>query len=322
MLYRIPVSVVGYWHPPCQMHQFCLPLERFIHRSPMLQLDPISKTTHQHSGHKGLVMAIGGAEDKVRGRQILTTFCQRAGGLDAVIGVIPSASREPDAMGRLYQDIFRDIGVREVDVLLVGDRADAEQEEMLTRLSRCTGIFMSGGDQLRLSALLDETPLLYQLRHQVWEGKSILAGTSAGAAVMGECMIASGGSNEAPNRSLVDLATGLGILPDILVDQHFHNRNRLARLISAISAHPDKLGVGIDEDTCAMFEANGTLRVLGRGSVTIIDPRDVSYTNYAHVDVNEPLSIYNLRLHILSDGDCYDLRTHQVQHKCILPPLN
>lgn len=124
----------------------------------MLQLDPISKTTNQHSGHKGLVMAIGGAEDKVRGRQILTTFCQRAGGLDAIIGVIPSASREPDAMGRLYHDIFREIGVREVDVLLVGDRADAEQEEMLARLSRCTGIFMSGGDQLRLSALLDETP--------------------------------------------------------------------------------------------------------------------------------------------------------------------
>lgn len=282
----------------------------------MLQLDPIL-TSADVAAVRSVVMAIGGAEDKVRGRQILTTFCQRSGGLDATIGIIPSASREPDAMGRLYHDIFMEIGVKAVEVLLVSDRSHGEDPDLLERLERCSGVFMSGGDQLRLSSLLDETPLLEKLRHQVWQGQTVLGGTSAGAAVMGERMIASGGSNEPPNRSLVDMSTGLGFLPDVIVDQHFHNRNRLARLISAISAYPDKLGIGIDEDTCALFEADGHLKVLGRGAVTIVDPRDVSYTSYPHVDLTDPVSIYNLRVHILSDGDCYNLLTHRALHKTV-----
>ncbi len=282
----------------------------------MLQLESLFAQDALTPRLKCAVMAIGGAEDKVRGRQILTAFVQRSGGSNAVIGVIPSASREPDAMGRLYNDIFREIGAKDVEVLLVADRNDAESPEILERMSRCTGLFMSGGDQLRLSALLDETSLHNQLQAQVWQGQSVLAGTSAGAAVMGHVMIASGGSNEPPNRSLVDMATGLGILPDVIVDQHFHNRNRLARLISAISAHPDKLGIGVDEDTCALFETDGTVRVMGKGAVTIVDPRDVNYTNFSEVEVTAPLSIYNLRLHILSHEDCYNLNTHQVQHNC------
>jgi cyanophycinase len=138
-----------------------------------------------------------------------------------------------------------------------------------------------------------------------------IAGTSAGAAVMGYHMIAGGGSGESPNRALVDMAMGLGIIPEIIVDQHFHNRNRLARLLSAVSAHPDRLGIGIDEDTCALFEQDGTIRVMGRGVVTIVDPRDISYTNYNHVSSNEPLSIHDLRIHILGYGDRYSLKEHR-----------
>jgi cyanophycinase len=134
-----------------------------------------------------------------------------------------------------------------------------------------------------------------------------LAGTSAGAAVMGYYMIASGGSSESPNRSLVHIAIGLGILPRAIVDQHFHNRNRMARLISAIATHPDRLGIGIDEDTCAIVEDDGWLQVVGQGTVTIIDPREVSYTNQAYAGATDPLSIHSLRLHILSHGDRYHL---------------
>jgi len=121
-------------------------------------------------------------------------------------------------------------------------------------------------------------------------------------------MIAGGGSGESPNRSLVDMTTGLGIIPEVIVDQHFHNRNRMARLMSAIAAYPDRLGIGIDEDTCTLFEGDGTLQVIGKGTVTILDPAELSYTNQEKVGATDPLSIGNLRLHILSHSDRYDLR--------------
>ena len=166
---------------------------------------------------------------------------------------------------------------------------------------------MTGGDQLRLCALLSETPIMEIIRTRAQSGSVTLAGTSAGAAVMGHHMIAGGGSGESPNSSLVDMTLGLGIIPEVIVDQHFHNRNRMARLMSAISAHPDRLGIGIDEDTCALFEGDGTLQVLGKGTVTIIDPGEMTYTNRGEVGLADPLCICNLRVHVLSQGCHYDL---------------
>jgi cyanophycinase len=264
---------------------------------------------------KSAVMAIGGAEDKVRGRQILQTFFDRAGGQDAIIAVIPSASREPDVMGQVYLDIFTEMGAKAVEVMMVTERHHGEDQELLTSLENCTGVFMSGGDQIRLCALLEDTPLIEKVRAKVWQGEVVLAGTSAGAAVLGHHMIASGGSGEAPNRALVDMALGLGIMPEVIVDQHFYNRNRLARLISAIAAYPDKLGIGVDEDTCALFEADGLIQVIGKGAVTVVDSRHVTSSNFNSSGMTDPLSIYNLKLHVLSHGDCYDLHKHEVHSK-------
>ena len=137
-----------------------------------------------------------------------------------------------------------------------------------------------------------------------------LAGTSAGAAVMGHEMISGGSSAESPNRALVDMAKGLNIIPGVLVDQHFYNRNRLARLLSALSGHPKLLGIGIDEDTCAMFESDGIMEVIGRGTVTIVDAREMTYSNQATAQGSEPLSMHNLRLHILGHGNRYDLNCY------------
>jgi cyanophycinase len=138
-----------------------------------------------------------------------------------------------------------------------------------------------------------------------------LAGTSAGAAVMGYHMIAGGGSGEWPNRSLVDMACGLSVLPHVIVDQHFHNRNRMARLLSAVSMHPDRLGIGIDEDTCAVFDDDGNIEAIGTGTVTIVDPSQISYNNQPYVTANAPLILHNLRLHLLSHGDRYCLHQRQ-----------
>ena len=253
------------------------------------------------------IMVIGGAEDKVHGRDILRSFFWRAGGEEARIAIFPCASREPEVIGERYHTIFTEMGATTIEVLNICDRVQCDDPILQEYVRNCTGIFMTGGDQLRLCALLSDTPIIEIVRTRAQSGSVTLAGTSAGAAVMGHHMIAGGGSGESPNSSLVDMTLGLGIIPEVIVDQHFHNRNRMARLMSAIAAHPDRLGIGIDEDTCALFEGDGTLQVLGKGTVTIIDPGEMSYTNRGDVALADPLCICNLKVHILSQGCRYDL---------------
>ncbi|PLZ08612.1 cyanophycinase [Fischerella thermalis] len=272
---------------------------------PELQAKLLEMRTPQAT--KTAVLVIGGAEDKVHGREILRTFFARAGANDAHIAIIPSASREPSIIGGRYIRIFEDMGAKKVELLDIREREQCEYRDYQQSLEACTGVFFTGGDQLRLCGVLSDTPAMDIIRQRVRSGELTLAGTSAGAAVMGHHMIAGGGSGESPNRSLVDMATGLGFIPEVIVDQHFNNRNRMGRLMSAIASHPDRLGIGIDEDTCALFERDGWLQVLGKGSVTIIDPTEVTHTNEPHVGATEPLNLHNLRLHILSHGDRFHL---------------
>jgi cyanophycinase len=284
-----------------------LHLETQSHESPMFQ----STTT--------AILVIGGAEDKVHGREILQTFWFRSGGTESTIAIIPSASREPVLIGERYQQIFEEMGAKYVKVLDIRDRAQGEEPFFQQYIEECTGVFLTGGDQLRLCGLLADTPLMERIRQRVQLGEISLAGTSAGAAVMGHHMIAGGSSGEAPNRALVDMAMGLGIIPEMIVDQHFNNRNRMVRLLSALSSHPERLGIGIDEDTCAMFERDGIIRVVGRGTVTIVDGREMTYTNQSEVGASDPLSLHNLRLHVLSHGDGYHLHQHQSIAKVSIP---
>lgn len=283
----------------------------------MLQLDSQPLQQRMPQPTKTAVLVIGGAEDKIHGRQILHTFFQRSGGTDARIAIIPTASREPAVIGSRYHDIFEEMGAKAIEVIDIREREHGSDVDWQAFIEDCTGVFMTGGDQLRLCDLLSDTPIMNCVRQRARSGQVTLAGTSAGAAVMGHHMIAGGGSGESPNQSLVDMTIGLGIIPEVIVDQHFHNRNRMARLLSAVAAHPDKLGIGIDEDTCAMFEGNmfegnGSFQVIGKGTVTIVDPVDMTYTNYAQVGNTDPIGIHNLYLHILSHGDRYDLGKRQV----------
>lgn len=278
----------------------------------MLHLESQSLEQPMPQSTKTAVMVIGGAEDKVHGKEILHTFFGRAGGSDARIAIIPCASREPAAIGDRYRTIFEEMGAKAIEILDIREREQCNDSIWQAFVQDCTGVFMTGGDQLRLCALLADTSLMEQVRSRAQQGEITLAGTSAGAAVMGYHMIAGGGSGEHPNRSLVDMATGLGIIPEIIVDQHFHNRNRMARLMSAIAAYPEKLGIGIDEDTCALFEGDGLMQVMGQGTVTIVDPGAMTFTNHAQADATAPLSIHNLRVHILSYGDRYNLAERTV----------
>jgi cyanophycinase len=298
---------------PLAPNQTLEPIAHFPRRSDMiLQPDPIRLELRMPQINKPAVMIIGGAEDKIQGKQILQTFFQRSGGDSARIAIIPSASREPAIIGNRYQTIFSDMGAKAIEVLDIQDRAQGEDRGWIEFVETCTGVFLTGGDQLRLCGLLADTSIMEIVRKRAQLGAITLAGTSAGAAVMGLQMIAGGGSGESPNRALVDMTVGLGIVPEVIVDQHFHNRNRMARLMSAIASHPDRLGIGIDEDTCALFENGGVFQVIGKGTVTVVDPGEVSYSNFPVVGSTEPLSIHNLRVHILSHGDRYDFHHRNV----------
>ncbi|MCG8362588.1 MAG: cyanophycinase, partial [Pseudanabaenales cyanobacterium] len=199
-----------------------------------------------------------------------------------------------------------------IQVMDIRTREQGEDPIWKAYLEGCTGVFMTGGDQVRLCGLLADTPLINQIRLRAQLGEITLAGSSAGAAVMGHHMIAGGGSGESPSRSLVDMATGLGIMPDLIVDQHFHNRNRMARLISAIAIQPDRLGIGIDEDTCTLFEGDSLFHVIGKGTVTVVDPGGVTHTNQPDVAATDPIGIHGLRVHVLIHGHGYDLKHNRV----------
>jgi cyanophycinase len=258
------------------------------------------------------IMVIGGAEDKVNECSILTAFFESAGGKLATIGIMPCASQEPSIVGDRYYQIFQGMGAEQVQILDIRQPNECDEERWLDILGSCTGIFITGGDQIRLCDLIGGSKFIESVKERVRHGTLVLAGTSAGAAIMGEKMISGGSSGESPNQLLVDLTVGLDIISELLVDQHFHNRNRMARLISAIAAYPDKLGIGIDEDTCAAFVADGTFEVLGKGTITVIDPGKLTYTNYLEAIEAAPLSLHNLTVHVLSQGDRYDYRQRAV----------
>jgi cyanophycinase len=258
------------------------------------------------------IMVIGGAEDKVNECGILTAFFEGAGGKLATIGIMPCASQEPSVVGDRYYQIFQGMGAEQVQVLDIRQPNECDEARWLEILANCTGIFITGGDQIRLCDLVQGSKFVEFVKERVRLGTLVLAGTSAGAAIMGEKMISGGSSGESPNRSLVDLASGLGIIPELLVDQHFHNRNRMARLFSAIAAHPEKLGMGIDEDTCAAFKGDGTFEVLGKGSITLVDPGKLTHTNYLESAETSPISLHNLTVHVLSEGDRYDYQHRKV----------
>lgn len=283
----------------------------------MLQLKPSLAQNSMAVAIRYPVIIIGGAEDKTGERTILKAFFESAGGSDAKIGIIPCASREPTLVGRRYYDIFSEMGAPQVQVLDIRYRSECSELRWLDMLSDCTGVFLTGGDQLRLHELIGGTPLMSAIKAGIKENNLVVAGTSAGAAIMGEDMIAGGSSGESPNQALVELTEGLGIVPELLVDQHFHNRNRMARLLSAIAAYPNRLGVGIDEDTSIALTGNGSFEVIGKGSITIVDPGDMTHTSYDKAgydatDLTAPISLHNLKVHILRHGDCYDYERRKV----------
>jgi cyanophycinase len=261
----------------------------------------------QAPGRPGPLIAIGGAEDKVRERTILRYFLEAAGGSDASVVVLATASEVPET-GARYADLFYSLNADSVEVLRIATREEALAAggEAADLLKYATGLFITGGSQLRLSSALGGTEVAAAIRARHAAGM-VVAGTSAGAAFLSAHMIALGDSGATPRRRLVHLAPGLGLAAEMVIDQHFRRRDRLGRLLTALSYHPGLLGVGIDEDTAAVIDAAGTLRALGAGAVTVVDARDMRYTDSHAVQRGQPLAMLGVRLDVLTSGCQYRL---------------
>ncbi len=262
----------------------------------------------------GHLLIIGGAEDKLRQRQILARFVSLAGGADARIVVISTASSLGDEATELYQHLFRSMGVTDVRGLRPLVREDADDRRTIEQVNDATGIFMTGGNQLRLSSVIGGTGLGRALIERHRHG-AIVAGTSAGASAISSHMVAFGTSGASPKQRMTQMSAGLGLLPGVVIDQHFEQRNRFGRLMALIAQSPALLGIGVDEDTAALVTPTGVLEVIGKGSVTILDPAKIQTDAY-EVKRHRPIMVSGVVLHSLPSGYRFDIRKRR-----LLPPL-
>lgn len=260
------------------------------------------------------LVIIGGAEDKYNERLILRKFLELAGKKKASILIIPIASDFPEMAAETYRKIFKALGTKDIVDLQASTRKEAMEIDAEKLLDGVTGIFISGGDQMRLSTILGGTKFAQILKKRVREGGIVLAGSSAGAAGLSTSMIVRGKSSMHPQKDAIRLSPGLGILREIIIDQHFSERTRLNRLITAVCYNPRNLGIGIDENTATVISRDGVLEVIGSGTVTIVDGSEISFTNMADVAPTEPFAVADLKVHILTNGSQFNIFSRQPIH--------
>ena len=263
----------------------------------------------EQSRRQGCLIIIGGHEDRdPQGpRAILREVARHVRGGKLVLATV--ASHRPEGYFDEYQKAFADLGLGELVELYVEDRSEAGDRDKLNVLDDAAGVFFSGGDQLRITSQIGDTGIEAKIR-RIFERGGIVAGTSAGASVMSETMLIKGASRETHRIGDLHMAPGMGLIRDVIIDQHFAERGRFGRLIGAVAHNPRVLGMGIDEDTAAMVEGD-RFRVIGSGAVYVVDGSDVTYCNVAEARAECALSMHDVRVHVLSDGDGFDLKSRR-----------
>ncbi|MGE5654367.1 MAG: cyanophycinase [Bacillota bacterium] len=256
---------------------------------------------------KGTLVIIGGAEDKDGQAVILRRFLELAGGKKARIAVITTATEQPDRVGQDYDRIFTRLGVQEVIHLDISTRRSAKSPSHCKLLGEITGVFFTGGDQVRITSILGGTPVEETLRERLSHGV-VVAGTSAGASAMSDTMIVGGIGEDAPKQDTVRMAPGLSLLSGVAVDQHFAQRGRINRLLSVVAQHPYVLGLGIDEDTAVVITGGRYMEVVGSSTATVIDGRGMTFSNVSESKQDQPLALYDVKVHTLPAGHGYDLQ--------------
>jgi cyanophycinase len=252
-------------------------------------------------------MVIGGAEDKLKDKVILARFVQLSGGAEGHIVVISTASSLGEMATELYRQLFQQMGGGSVTGLRPLTRQDANRESEVAELTRATGVFLTGGNQLRLSSVVGGTEVGRALVEAHQRGV-VVAGTSAGASAVSSHMMAFGASGATPKHRMAQISSGLGLLRNVVVDQHFEQRTRLGRLLAVVAQSPSLLGMGLDEDTAAVVHPDETMEVIGRGAVTIVDGSHV-VTDAFQTKGHRPMMVSGAVLHSLPSGYRFDLKS-------------
>ena len=255
----------------------------------------------------GPLVIIGGHEDKEGERVILREVARHVKGGRLVVATV--ASHQPEGYFDSYKDAFFELGVTDLVELYVEERRETHLEEKLRLFDGATGVFFSGGDQLRISSQLGDTPVERRVR-EIHEAGGVIAGTSAGASAMSDTMLVKGNSQETHRIGDLHLAAGLGLVRDVIIDQHFAERGRIGRLLGAVAQNPRELGIGIDEDTAIVLRGH-QFDVIGSGGVYVVDGGTVTHSNIAEAKAERALSIHDVRLHVLCEGDRFDLRARR-----------
>ncbi|TAL28368.1 MAG: cyanophycinase [Alphaproteobacteria bacterium] len=252
------------------------------------------------------LIAIGGNEEKTGDMDVLKRVLAEAKGAASRVHVITTATGYPEEVGQTYREVFNALGV-DCEVTHVATRAEAAYPGLLNKIGTADVVFFTGGDQLKLATILGGTPFLDAVRER-HEGGAVVAGTSAGAAIMSQLMIYGGDPEKAMQKGEVSLTAGFGLAPDVVFDTHFMNRGRLARLFNVIATAPDKTGIGLDENTGVILRADGELEVIGSGAVTLVDGRSLTRCNVAQIERGEKIEADGFRITTLKAGDLYKLR--------------
>ncbi|WP_411169022.1 cyanophycinase [Clostridium sp. MB05] len=257
---------------------------------------------------KGDLIIIGGAEDKEGDKEILKKVCSSINKEKDVILIATIATEYPNEALDKYTKVFNGLGVINIKGLNIKERSDSLNKENIKIIEQASLIFFTGGDQLRITSLVGGTPI-YDALKEASERGCIIVGTSAGASVMSDTMIVKGDDEESPRKCTLKMAPGLGFVKGIMIDQHFAQRGRIGRLLTGIAQNPEVLGIGIDEDTAIVVKDTGETQVIGTGAVYFLDARNITRSNVSEQYSDEVLSMFNVSLHVLKEGDKFNLLT-------------
>jgi cyanophycinase len=272
-------------------------------------MSKIGNGNRNGKGRRGSLIIIGGHEDKNGESEILRQVADRVGSGKLVVATV--GSQEPEEMWKDYKKVFGELGVKRVEHLHIESRDEALDEKNAKILDGATVVFFTGGDQLRITSQLGDS-LIYQKLHDMYEKGGTIAGTSAGASVMSGTMLVAGGQEGSPKLGdLIRMAPGFGMIHDVIIDQHFAERGRVGRLVAAVSQNPAHLGIGIDEDTAIVVQGEDDFRVIGKGAVYVVDGARTTFSNVAEEKTDQTLSVFDIKLHLLSDGSCFDLKNRR-----------
>ena len=254
----------------------------------------------------GNLIIIGGAEDKVGDKEILKKVVSYINKEKDMILIATIATEYPEKSFKNYEKAFKSLGVKNIEKLDIKCRADAYVDENINLVKRCNILFFTGGDQLRITSILGGTPINEAIKN-LCKSKASIVGTSAGASVMSDTMIIEGKDDESPRKCTLKMSRGVGLVKNIMIDQHFAQRGRVGRLLTGIAQNPEVLGIGIDEDTAIIVSDEGIAEVVGSGAVYFVDGSSIQYSNVSEQYSNEVLSMFNVKLHVLKEGNKFNL---------------